>query len=74
MICFCVGVTKHSKIQFAVVNPGSWRRHRGEGEGESSSAGKEREPKKSHAPVDVGPSTTPGTPVPATPTVAPDGR
>lgn len=28
---FCVGVTKHSRIQFAVANPGSWRRHREEG-------------------------------------------
>lgn len=27
---FCAGVTKHSKIQFAAVNPGSWRRHCGE--------------------------------------------
>lgn len=26
---FCAGVTKHPKIQFAVANPGSWRRHRG---------------------------------------------
>lgn len=26
---FCVGVTKHPKIPFAVANPGSWRRHRG---------------------------------------------
>lgn len=28
---FCVGVTKHSKIQFAVANPSSWRRHHGKG-------------------------------------------
>lgn len=28
---FCVGGTKHSKIQFAAANPGSWRRDRGEG-------------------------------------------
>lgn len=33
---FCVGVTKHSKIQFAVANPGSWRRHREEGGGQPS--------------------------------------
>jgi hypothetical protein len=26
---FCVGVTKHPKIQFAVANPGSWRRGEG---------------------------------------------
>lgn len=28
---FCVGVTKHSKIQFAAANPGSWQRDRGGG-------------------------------------------
>lgn len=28
---FCAGVTKHSKIQFAAANPGSWRRHCGAG-------------------------------------------
>lgn len=42
---FCARVTKHSKIQSVVANPGSWRRHHAERGVRPSLASKARMPK-----------------------------